>query len=127
MLKIRIRPHHILCMRFFEGKGYSPAFVENMTRLKQQLEQSDAVVELTGDCDMVCAACPNRRQTWCVAEHQVRTYDDAMLLYCGLSRDTPYRWAQLQALASEKILQAGRLPAICADCQWYEICGGKVQ
>ena len=30
---LTMRPHHALCALFFEGKGYSPAFIENMTAL----------------------------------------------------------------------------------------------
>ena len=30
-----LRPHHGLCIAFFEGKGYNQKFVENMTNVVQ--------------------------------------------------------------------------------------------
>ena len=36
-----LRPHHSLCIQFFEGKGYSPQFVDGMTKTIKMLEQND--------------------------------------------------------------------------------------
>ena len=36
---IPLRAHHGLCLRFFQGKGYSGAFVENMAQKKAMLEE----------------------------------------------------------------------------------------
>ena len=40
---IPLRAHHGLCLRFFQGKGYSGAFVENMARKKAMLEEKTAL------------------------------------------------------------------------------------
>ena len=37
---IPLRAHHGLCLRFFQGKGYSGAFVENMARKKAIVNNS---------------------------------------------------------------------------------------
>ena len=39
MSKYLIRPHHMLCMQFFEGKGYSDGFVASMAAIKEKLEK----------------------------------------------------------------------------------------
>ena len=36
MSKYLIRPHHMLCMQFFEGKGYSDGFVASMGANKRK-------------------------------------------------------------------------------------------
>lgn len=41
MSKYLIRPHHMLCMQFFEGKGYSDGFVASMAAIKEKLEKED--------------------------------------------------------------------------------------
>lgn len=39
MSKYLIRPHHMLCMQFFEGKGYSDGFVASMAAIKENLKK----------------------------------------------------------------------------------------
>ena len=43
MSKHLIRPHHMLCMQFFEGKGYSDGFVASMAAIKEKLEKENDV------------------------------------------------------------------------------------
>lgn len=33
----RIRPHHGMCLYFFEGKGYSEGFTKHMAEVKEWL------------------------------------------------------------------------------------------
>lgn len=54
---ISLRAHHGLCLHFFQGKGYSEAFVENMARKKAMLEENP-LVRLTDQADEICRACP---------------------------------------------------------------------
>lgn len=51
MTEIKLRAHHLLCMRFFEGRGYSEAFVQNMA---QVLKAERCVI--TDGADDICAA-----------------------------------------------------------------------
>ena len=36
---IRLRPHHGMCLAYFEGKGYSDDFTENMQHMLELLEK----------------------------------------------------------------------------------------
>ena len=54
MSKYLIRPHHMLCMQFFEGKGYSDGFVASMAAIKEKLEKEDPQVEIVEGTDDVC-------------------------------------------------------------------------
>ena len=38
--ELRIRPHHLVCVCFFRGKGYSEEFVANMTETVGRLKAS---------------------------------------------------------------------------------------
>ena len=39
----KIRAHHGMCLSFFQGKGYSGDFVENMSRMKAILEKNPEI------------------------------------------------------------------------------------
>ena len=39
-MEYKIRPHHGLCIAFFEGKGYSPEFVRHMEQTIANLKQA---------------------------------------------------------------------------------------
>ena len=53
---ISLRAHHGLCLHFFQGKGYSGAFVENMARKKAMLEENP-LVRLTDQREDICGDC----------------------------------------------------------------------
>ena len=54
----KIRPHHGMCLAYFEGKGYSQGFVHHMGEVLALLEEG-ALVEMTVAGDNICSACPN--------------------------------------------------------------------
>lgn len=117
----KLRPHHGLCLSFFQGKGYSEAFVANMTRVKAALEENRAIC-LTGSADIICAACPNNRSGVCTTAEKVARYDREVLERCGLAvgQILPYR--EFEAKVHQNILLAGQREAVCGDCQWSELC-----
>ena len=61
---IRLRPHHGMCLAYFEGKGYSDDFTENMQHMLELLEKG-AEVEMTVSGDEICKACPNLKSGVC--------------------------------------------------------------
>ena len=77
---IRLRPHHGLCIRHFTGKGYSPAFVENMARVIAGLRAApETDIELTAGADVLCASCPHNQSGWCASAPKPDRYDRAVL------------------------------------------------
>ena len=121
---ISLRAHHGLCLHFFQGKGYSGAFVENMARKKAMLEENP-LVRLTDQADEICRACPNNLCGQCESAEKVRRYDRAVLSLCGLTPGDvlPYRELAERVLGS--ILIPGRREDICGDCQWTDLCQYK--
>ena len=123
MSTCKLRPHHGLCIAFFEGKGYSAAFAENMKRVIAVLEANDPEVTLADSADVICAACPNDRGGVCESAEKVGRYDDAVLRLTGHACGDTLRWSEFRALADGRILSPGLLGEVCGDCQWYGICG----
>ncbi|RYZ78407.1 MAG: DUF1284 domain-containing protein [Proteobacteria bacterium] len=62
--KLKFRPHHFLCAVGFQGKGYSPEFVENFKTIKSVLDSThgdQVMIEVIERTDSICAPCPSRR------------------------------------------------------------------
>lgn len=119
MRVINLRAHHGMCMYFFQGKGYSGDFVENMGAMKALLEQNPQIRLLDG-YDDVCAACPNKRTESC-AEKASR-YDREVLRRCGLSVGDTLPYQDFSENVIETILRPGDRRKICGDCQWSSLC-----
>lgn len=117
----KLRAHHGLCLAFFQGKGYSGAFVENMTRIQTALEENPLVC-LTAGADDICAACPNNHSGRCETEEKVRRYDREVLRRCALSDGDVLSFRELEELVDHQILSAGQREEICGDCQWSALC-----
>ena len=114
-----LRAHHGMCLYFFQGKGYSGEFVENMRAMKAILEENPKV-RLLNSADDICAACPNKLTEIC-SENASR-YDREVLRRCGLfvGEQLPYRDFSRKVI--ETILRPGKRAEICGDCQWSSLC-----
>ena len=63
---ICLRPHHGMCLAYFEGKGYSDGFTVNMQKMLEFFEKG-ADIELTVSGDEICKECPNLKEGSCVS------------------------------------------------------------
>lgn len=115
----KIRAHHGVCLYFFQGKGYSGEFVENMGKMKAILEKNPEI-SLMDSPDDICAACPNRLTENC-AEKASR-YDREVLRRCGLSVGERLPYREFSRKVIETILRPGKRAEICGDCQWSSLC-----
>ncbi len=120
---MELRPHHGLCLLFFQGKGYSPEFVKNMTQLKQALAEN-RLVQLTGQPDNICSACPHFVDGDCGAK--APRYDQAILDLCRLHLGQTLSLGQLQEAIRANILTPGLREQVCGDCQWSDLCQEEV-
>ena len=120
----RIRPHHGMCLYFFEGKGYSDGFTAHMAEVKNWLlgEKGPAFLQLVGETDEICSACPHNRCGSCESAEKVNRYDNGVLHYTGLQEGQELTFSEFEKIVEDKILWPGNGRAICGDCQWREIC-----
>ena len=122
MSEIKLRPHHALCIHFFEGKGYSEDFTEHMSRIIEVLDGSDPDVTVTPSCDIICEKCPHNKLGICEAEEKVRSIDSRVMSILGLSEGDTLSRSKLYELAYNTIIARGRLKEVCRDCMWLGIC-----
>lgn len=122
MRTCNIRAHHGMCLYFFQGKGYSGDFVENMGAMKAVLEENPEICLMEGPDD-IYAACPNKLTETC-AEKASR-YDREVLRRCGLSVGETLPYEEFSRKVIETILRPGIRAEICGDCQWSGLCHWK--
>jgi hypothetical protein len=99
---MRIRAHNLLCIQGFVGKGYSPAFVANMTRVVAALD-GDAQVTVTDEPDALCASCPNLAASG-----------------CALHGEGTERGSDVLARIAAHVAPSD-LDAICGACPWLPL------
>lgn len=104
---VRLRPHHLLCIRSFEGRGYSPEFVENMRGVVESLE-SGARVEVGRGRDDICKAC---RETCAVSAEEM---DEAVL-----------EAVEEPSVEGVMGLTGREIREICSGCRWFATCHGR--
>ena len=123
----KLRPHHGMCFAFFQGKGYSGAFTENMRIIKEKLDKNPEVILLCG-ADDVCACCPHNRNGECIdtasgeSSGKAEAYDRQVLARCMLSEGSRMRWNDFAASVQKSILSPGKREEICGDCEWSRLC-----
>lgn len=135
---ISLRPHHGMCLAFFEGKGYSEGFTAHMGRILSLLEGipaecdtasgGDALsrfIRLTVAVDSICAACPNNRDGACDSAERVKLFDEAVLARCGLQEGQTMPFAEFAQKVQNQIIASGDRGQICGGCQWEWICANR--
>lgn len=125
MSEYKIRFHHGLCIGFFEGKGYSREFTENMTAVREMLDLENPEIEITLNSDIICRKCPNLKDGICRSNGKVSRYDRKVMELCGISDGERIKWNDFQKKVSDRIISVGKLGEVCSDCQWLYICEKK--
>ena len=124
MFPYSLRPHHALCALFFQGKGYSKEFVENMDKL---LSRNEAQITVTFGADFLCNSCPNLENGACKTYEKVKAYDEKTAELCGFSKGETMSLDEFKNCALEKIVKKGLLKNVCGDCSWSDICKASAE
>lgn len=121
-----LRPHHLLCLLFYEGKGYSESFVRNMNNVNAYLNSHSKVqILLVDGSDCICSCCPKRRENGaCESLQKVERLDADVLHTFWLKIGRYYDYCKLTARI-QKMLDVRTMQKLCCECEWYVrgICG----
>lgn len=125
-MKVRLRPHHLLCLLTYIGKGYSPAFIAGLTEIARRVNAGEEVVIVTGPDD-ICAPLLEDPDAHC---HNpgvlIRDANAARDVGALLDRDirhglrmvlTPVLVAQMRAAFANQDTRSA-----CARCDWAALC-----
>ncbi len=122
--QINLRPHHGMCLYFFEGKGYSDGFTKHMAQVKAWLEEPEAehMITIVNRADEICSACPHNIGGVCETIEKVDRYDGGVLYYTGIKPGDTMTFGEFSRKVQEKIINPGYGKRICGDCGWRDIC-----
>ncbi|MCL2580170.1 MAG: DUF1284 domain-containing protein [Oscillospiraceae bacterium] len=122
---MKLRPHHLLCTQGYSGKGYSPAFVENMNAITAILRTNpETPVDIVFSTDDICAHCPHMLgEDHCDRNEKVKQFDQKVIDYFGVEQKQ-YRYGELVAKVNRE-MTAERMDDICARCSWYPVSACK--
>ena len=126
-MTVRLRPHHLLCVLTYVGRGYSPAFTANMTRIAGRLTAGEAV-ELVDGPDDICAPLLGGLDPHC-HRPSVTERDRAAARDLGDLLGLETRAGAFLALDADLIdrlrqeFASNRIRPACVGCQWEDLCG----
>jgi hypothetical protein len=113
-----LRGHHLLCIRNFKGKGYSPEFVRNYYKVLERLSKEK--IKIVNSVDTICGKCPHNEGI-CVkkedSEIKIRQSDDRLIKAANIDLDKEYLYEDLKEMV--KHIKA---KDFCGDCEWKGMC-----
>lgn len=127
-MTVRLRPHHLLCLLTYAGKGYSPAFVANYDAVAARLSAGEEI-EIVSGPDDICAPLLDETEAHCfnasVTERdRLAARDVAALLGEAVDEGAALT---LDAVRLERMRDAFATHAIraaCPGCEWHDLCSG---
>ncbi len=125
---LKIRPHHILCMRAFIGYGYSDEFNENMKYIIRKINaynekynidcNKSEKIEIKKELDSICLKCPHNNQNYCTYEDKVNLLDEKVMKYFSIEPDI-YEYKDIEDKVYKNITEEV-FDDICKNCEWYD-------
>jgi len=118
----RLRGHHLICLQFYRGEGYSEEFIENLENVLEKARQSGVLI--VEGADDICKACPYLVDGKCSykenAEEEIRYLDFLALTLLGLSSERTVSWKEISERVVD-IVDEWKDKA-CRDCEWRKVC-----
>ena len=115
----RLRGHHLICLNFFKGEGYSREFVENIWRI---LEEES--IHVVFGADDVCIKCPYLKNRICTyseeSEQNVTELDQMAYRLLSIYPGNTASWNGIKRRIPE-IMRRWKKFA-CGDCDWKNVC-----
>lgn len=120
---MKLRGHHLICLHFYRGEGYSPDYIEHLCNVVKRAEEGE-VIEVSFGADDVCQACPYLKDGQCAhkegADSEIQALDKNAFNYLGINPGDHVVWSELR----RKVLTAskGWFDSFCSGCDWFELC-----
>ena len=114
------RPHHFLCALCFQGKGYSPEFINNFSQIMMQLNSAqgdDIVINVVEYTDSICEPCPSKRDKRCVTQKKILQLDRAHTEILQIKEGDKITWGTAKKRIAE-YMTLEKFHTACAPCIW---------
>ena len=122
-MKLILRGHHLLCLKGFQGYGYSEEFTKNMTEINSLRKQKDTTILLVNEKDDICKACPNLKNDLCensAHNKEIVKMDDNVI--SKIMEDKEHNSIELFEKVDELFQTKKSVENICFNCNWHEKC-----
>lgn len=115
------RPHHFLCTLGFQGKGYSPGFIENYTVLVESLHQNEEIpLHVVEKGDSICQACPHLSHRGCEQEEKIQRLDTRHSHVLKIKPGDILTWREAKETL-KKFMTLEAFHQACVGCQWKSL------
>jgi hypothetical protein len=125
-MTIRLRPHHLLCLLTYVGRGYSAAFTANYDAIAARIGDGEGLLIVAGPDD-ICAPLLSDAEPHCHRDSVIER-DRLALRDLGELLETPPAVGEQVVLGPELLRQmreafaSGRTRAACSGCEWHSLC-----
>ncbi|HZV46987.1 MAG TPA: DUF1284 domain-containing protein [Thermodesulfovibrionales bacterium] len=120
---LKLRGHHLICLHFFRGEGYSAEFTANLREILKRAATGEGI-EVASEADNVCNICPYLKGQECFyrkeSDPEIRGMDREALMLLELKVRDIVLWPDIRK----------KIPAIfrrwseefCRVCDWRLAC-----
>ena len=118
-----LRGHHLLCLKGFQGYGYSEDFVKNMINVNNLRKNKNTDIVLVDNPDDICKACPNLKNNIYKNKSQnekIIMMDNEVL--SKLNSKKIYNSKELFEKIDFLFNTKESVDKICPKCNWQEKC-----
>ena len=115
------RPHHFLCTLGFQGKGYSPDFIENYEKIVTALHTNEELsIEVVSSGDSICRACPHKGDGGCDREEKIQGLDLRHSQILGIKTGDRLSWRRGKELL-KNYMTVEAFHKACQGCSWKSL------
>jgi uncharacterized protein len=120
---LTLRGHHLICLHFFRGEGYTQEFIAILGAILKRAETGEQITVMLG-ADDVCKICPYLKGGKCFyaqdADQEIQEMDSKALKLLELTVRDSVVWTDIR----EKIpgLFSRWSNECCKSCDWRKAC-----
>lgn len=118
-MKTKLRGHHLICLNFFRGEGYSEEFIKNIYSVIGK-----ETVEIIKGADDVCAKCPYLLDGKCrsaeYTDEKILLQDKEALKLLDYRVGDTVKWDGISARIPPILEEWKAL--FCKDCGYFKVC-----
>lgn len=125
-MTIRVRPHHLLCLLTYAGKGYSSAFTANYDVIAERISRGEEILIVEGPDD-ICAPLLDQSDPHCWRESvtvrdRLAAGELGELLPGSIEAGTRMSFGPDTMKKMREAFRARRIRAACLGCEWNQLC-----
>lgn len=125
-MTVRLRPHHLLCLLTYAGKGYTPAFTANFDAIAGRVGAGEEIEVVSGPDD-ICAPLLDGGDHHCLLA-RITDRDRSAARDVGALLDQPVTDGLRLTITGALLIKMraafrqGTTRAACGGCDWNSFC-----